>query len=254
MNETKNKTESVEITKMNNKNIKQLQILNGLKARIKKAIMGIGLLFGLGLISSCSGPSLIIDSIFSTPILLNQNFKVPYDIDENYVIGRVLSIDSDTDSNALTYRIANKDTNQGLFEIGASGGQLNLAPNRSLTANNNYPIWIEVSDGRNASTGMIEVNTGSGQPRITNHVFSVQEDISDTNVIGTVRGTDDGQLTYELLTEDNVLFEIGSDSGELSLSHGYSLDYDIKSSHQLVVGISDGEFSNMAMVRIDVGR
>ena len=94
-------------------------------------------------------------------------------------------------------------------------------------------------------------------PTINDQSFKTPENIADTVVIGKVLGEDVDQdvlifsITQNSSNSDSDLFEISS-SGELKLVAGGQLDYEQKSSHELIVKVSDGELSNTAKVIINV--
>ncbi|MEX0274498.1 MAG: BspA family leucine-rich repeat surface protein [Flavobacteriaceae bacterium] len=90
-------------------------------------------------------------------------------------------------------------------------------------------------------------------PVISAQAFSVQDNISDTVVIGTVKATDaDGDaLTFTIVTNSDALFEI-TDAGALSLASGKALDFSTKAQHSLGVSASDGTDSAEATITINV--
>ncbi|MEZ4808782.1 MAG: BspA family leucine-rich repeat surface protein [Allomuricauda sp.] len=90
-------------------------------------------------------------------------------------------------------------------------------------------------------------------PVIKAQTFTVQEDISDTAVIGTVVATDadKDKLTFSIKTDSSNLFEITT-AGALSLASGKTLDFAIAHSHSIVVSVSDGTASDNATITINV--
>lgn len=78
-------------------------------------------------------------------------------------------------------------------------------------------------------------------PTMQGRTFEVNEDISDTHIIGTMdaNDSDNDLLEFSIGTDDDNLFDITTD-GKLSLISGKSLDYSTKTSHAFTVEVSDG--------------
>jgi surface protein len=90
-------------------------------------------------------------------------------------------------------------------------------------------------------------------PVISAQVFSAQDNISDTVVIGTVKAADadEDALTFTIVTNSDALFEI-TDAGALSLASGKALDFSTKAIHTLGIGVSDGTDSAEATITVNV--
>lgn len=79
-------------------------------------------------------------------------------------------------------------------------------------------------------------------PSIEARTFSVNEDITDTHVIGIMEASDDENdvLIFEITQNDNAMFEIDSGTGSLSLADGMTLDFESSEAHMITVGVNDG--------------
>ena len=90
-------------------------------------------------------------------------------------------------------------------------------------------------------------------PVIIAQEFTVKEDITPADAIGTVTAsdTDKDALTFSIKTNDDDLFAITS-SGALTLAQGKSLDFATKAQHSITVEVSDGEDSATATITIKV--
>ncbi len=90
-------------------------------------------------------------------------------------------------------------------------------------------------------------------PVINDQSFTAAENIADTISIGTIEATDpDGDvLSFSITTNDGNLFEI-SETGELSLAEGRSLDFETSQNHTIGVQVSDGNASTAAVIGIQV--
>ncbi|NDV42243.1 Ig-like domain-containing protein [Flagellimonas sediminis] len=95
------------------------------------------------------------------------------------------------------------------------------------------------------------VNTA---PVVKDHSFSVKEDISDTQIVGTVTAKDEvdhDKITFSIRSNDDDLFEI-SPSGNLSLAPGKHLDFETAEEHTITIMAHDGIVGRYAKVTIAV--
>lgn len=183
----------------------------------------------------------------TAPVIAAQEFTAFEGISDTRPIGTVVA--SDADNDALTFSIKTNDND--LFEI-TTAGELSLAAGKQLniTTKEQHSITVEVSDGTDSASATITIKVTQTSPQNTAPEFTkdgefieftVQENISDMDVIGTVLATDaDGDvLTFSIKTNDNDLFEITA-TGELSLAAGKSLDFETTPGHNITVQVSDG--------------
>ncbi|RIV68451.1 BspA family leucine-rich repeat surface protein [Flagellimonas aequoris] len=208
-------------------------------------------LLAFAFVWSCSKDDSPTPAKNTVPVIAAQSFSVAADILDTQTIGTVVA--SDADKDALTFSIKTNDN--ALFAITTSG-VLSLAAGKSLATEPKaqYIITVEVTDGEDAATASITINVAhNAVPIIADQDFSVSEDISDEEIIGTVEATDadNDDLTFEITVNDNDLFEI-STSGELSLATGKNLDYETSEKHSITVSVSDGKASSEATVIITV--
>ena len=208
----------------------------------------------LAIAFSCQCPSPTTGPGNQAPSLANTNFTVSEAINDSHIIGTLGATDRDGD--ALTYQIITNDN--GLFEVKSNSGELSLASGRNLNFNSNQQhfIIVQVSDGNATATASVTIHVTDMNvaPSFTNHMFSVSESINDSHIIGTLGATDrDGDaLTYQIITNDNGLFEVKSNSGELSLASGRNLNFNSNQQHFIIVQVSDGNATATASVTIHV--
>ncbi|KAB5491848.1 MULTISPECIES: BspA family leucine-rich repeat surface protein [Flagellimonas] len=90
-------------------------------------------------------------------------------------------------------------------------------------------------------------------PVIAAQEFTVMEDITPADAIGTVVASDADKdaLTFSIKTNDNDLFAITA-AGALTLAQGKSLDFATKAQHAITVEVSDGEDTASATITIKV--
>ncbi len=93
-----------------------------------------------------------------------------------------------------------------------------------------------------------EVTIANEVPVAQNHTFQLDEE--ETDLLGSIGATDtDGDpLTYRILSGDVGHFTVGTTSGIIEVSS--PLDYEVKGSYNVDIGVSDGEDS--ITVTIDV--
>ena len=214
--------------------------------------------FSVGVVEAFFGgreffTTVIIDVVTNQyPIITNHLFTVSDNIRDTFVIGQVHAIDPE--GRVLNYTV-NKD--ESLFEIDFSTGDLSLAEGQSLDFDraSNHNLMITVIDRYISNTTTVTINVFSNQaPVIEDQTFMVIENIKDDEIIDIVLASDPeaDDLTYTLLRDDAHLFEINADNGEISLSEGKRLDYEMTKSHSFVVQVSDGDFSVTATMTVVV--
>ena len=173
------------------------------------------------------------------PIVEPQEFSVVESIDAAVEIGVVSATDPEGED--LMFTIVANDND--LFALSAKGA-LTLAEGKQLdfgTAQQ-HTITVGVTDGNSSVTADITITvTQDPLPTGDPQSFEADENIADTEVIGTVVAEDpEGQaLTFSIKTNDNDLFEI-TEGGELSLAAGMALDFETKDQHDIVVSVGDG--------------
>lgn len=191
------------------------------------------------------------------PKIAAQTFNVAENISDDVIIGDVKATDDDQDD--LTFNISTNDNN--LFEI-SSSGSLSLASGKSLdfSVKAQHHIVVTVSDGEDEANGNITINVTeiaavNQSPELEPQNFEAFEDISDTDIIGTVEATDaDGDnFTYSIAENDEELFEIDENTGELSLIQGRNLDFELSHEHTITILVTDGTSTSEASVTIVVG-
>ncbi|MHA7863054.1 BspA family leucine-rich repeat surface protein [Flagellimonas marinaquae] len=189
------------------------------------------------------------------PTADNQEFEVNEDIADDQVIGTVTATDPEEDT--LTFAITENDDD--LFVISESG-ELTLVEGTVLDFETkaNYTLTISVEDGVNlpvaiaVTVNLIDINEA---PIAEDQEFTVDEDITEQEVIGTVTATDpeEDALTFTITENDDDLFAI-SEGGELTLAEGMQLDFENKPEHSLTIEVSDGTNDPVTFaVTINVG-
>jgi hypothetical protein len=97
--------------------------------------------------------------------------------------------------------------------------------------------------GRGAFMGLPNSTNTNSNPIIENQSFTVNENAVNGNVFGTITATDAdaGTLAFSITSgNDNGYFALQS-TGELSVSDGSGLDFEVTSSFDLGVTVEDGQ-------------
>ena len=192
-------------------------------------------------------------AVNQAPIISNQTLFASETISDAEDIGQV--IPTDPENSALTFAIVTHDSNV-IFEL-SSNGVLSLSNGQSLDYDrmSNHFLVVSVFGGELSNTATVTVEVRSNQApilAITN--FRIAETIFETNVIGRIAAVPEGArevFTYQVVSNTN-LFELDTNSGDLSLVAGQFLDYERTNRHSLSVGVFDGELSNTLTISVEV--
>ncbi len=176
------------------------------------------------------------------------------------VVYTATTTDADTTGEAITYSLT--DDAGGLFEIDPNTGEVSLAPGQSLDFETDtaHSITIQSSDGTNTATHTVAITVDdvndNGQVFTSGTTATAAEDVADTDVLYTANATDadtTGEaITYALTDDAGGLFEIDSDTGEVSLAPGQSLDFETDTAHSITIQSSDGTNTATHTVAITV--
>lgn len=190
------------------------------------------------------------------PVIKAQSFAVAEDKAANTKIGIIAATDVNKDD--LTFKITKNDNN--LFAVNVSG-ELSIAANKSLDyeTQTKHEITVEVSDGKDKTSAVITINVtdvNENSPiTINDQSFTVSEDITDADLIGTLAINDtDGDLSsFSIESGDATNLFVLSNTGELRLASGKTLDYENNTTHTLNIKVSDSNgSSDNATVTINV--
>lgn len=202
--------------------------------------------------SSCSKDD--NEVVNTSPIINAQTFSVAENINDTFVIGKVVATDAENDK--LSFSIKTDTSNT--FEI-TREGNISLLANKTLDyeTTKSYTITVLVSDGTNQSTANITITVTNidenTAPVINAQTFTVAENINDTFEIGAILATDAeaNTLNFSITTNDAGLFEITND-GKLSLANGKTLDFETKTTHTITVEVTDGSLTANSTITINV--
>ncbi|WP_417800288.1 cadherin domain-containing protein [Tenacibaculum sp.] len=190
------------------------------------------------------------------PVIKAQSFTVAEDKAANTKIGVITATDVNKDD--LTFKITKNDNN--LFAVNVSG-ELSIAANKSLDyeTQTKHEITVEVSDDKDKTSAVITINVtdvNENSPiSIADQSFTVAENITNSDIIGTLNITDpDGDVSsFSIESGDATNLFVLSNTGELRLASGKTLDYETNTTHTLNIEVSDANgSSDTATVTINV--
>ncbi len=188
------------------------------------------------------------------PIVEDQEFTSSEQVDDVTIIGTVVA--TDPEEQPLTFSIAQNSND--LFEI-TNDGAISLTNGQALDfeTTTNHLLSVSVSDGEESTVAAITINVTDANenvaPTISEQSFTVAEDVTDTDEIGTVVASDTNgdMLTFSITQDEDVLFEI-TEVGVLSLRKGKALNFETKASHEITVRVSDGTLNATSSITINI--
>ncbi|WP_172435952.1 cadherin domain-containing protein [Sediminicola luteus] len=194
----------------------------------------------------------------TAPAVDAQTFNIAEDSASGTAIGTVIA--TDAESNTLSFSIKTNDDDA--FEIDEATGELSLSSTATIDfeTKNEYTIVVLVSDGTLETEATISIlvtdvaeNTA---PTVANTSFTINEGLAAAVVFGNINATDPDQgqsLNYSITTNSNGIFAI-SNTGDLSIASGMSVNYNTAASHTITVSVTDGIDTTTADITINVAK
>ena len=154
-----------------------------------------------------------------------------------------LANDSDVDGDSLV--ISNTTADVGAVSV--VNNQIQYTP--EANANGVATVTYTASDnngGTANSTVAITINPINDAPLVAEQSFSINEDATDSDIIGTIVATDNENqdLTYVLAGGDFALFSLNASSGILSVNGETPFDYETKAQYILNIQVTDNGTPN----------
>ena len=204
------------------------------------------LLFSFLIISACNDEHEIASNL--PPVMENQAFLISEGLTGTTTIGAVLA--SDPEQAALSFSIT--DDPSSLF-TNTTAGVLSITNAEGINADKQeqYTLTVAVTDGKLTTSATIIIQVVMVDPFIVAQSFTAKEGLPGGTAVGQVVGEANDPLTFSITQNDNGLFEITTD-GIIKLTTGKNLDFDVASSHTIVVQATDGKLSFSAAITIQV--
>ena len=190
------------------------------------------------------------------PLVKDQIFDVDENKRDNTWIGTVVANDDDS-TDMINYEIIFGNIDNA-FKIDRQTGKLSVNGDRKLNYENinQYHLWVQVSDGTNpvTATVIVNVNDKNDPPTVNNQVFSVEENLDNDTVIGTVSAKDDDDVdlrfSYEAVYENPPI--LIDPQGNIIIKDKARVDYETLKTVSLVVIVFDGEAEARATITVNI--
>ncbi|MDW7695126.1 cadherin domain-containing protein [Flammeovirgaceae bacterium SG7u.111] len=186
------------------------------------------------------------------PVMVAQSFSASEGASSGGVLGTVVA--TDPEGKALTFSITTNDN--GLFEI-STVGALSLATGKNLDFETaaSHTITVAVSDGDLETEAAMTINVTDidEAPSIAAQSFTVKEDVSGTDILGSIVATDPNgdNLTYTIDSKGSLTFALAN-VNDITLASGVTLDYEATKAYMFDVTVSDGTYSATAAMTVNV--
>ena len=214
----------------------------------KLTLFSILSIFGLLFIISCDDDS-------PAPLELTLNAIPAITIDENPNNGQVLAtLSGTTNQGDLAFSLTNQNP-AGAMAIDSQSGELTVADsslfdfeaNPTLTATGNVTAEGETK----SATITVNLNNVGDVITLSNFTFSIAENPSNGQVIGTVSGTIDvGTLTYSFISNPGSVAM--NSNGQITVTDASYFDYESVTTFTLPFKATDGSLETTSEVTINI--
>ncbi|MGY8836782.1 MAG: Ig-like domain-containing protein [Enterobacterales bacterium] len=180
--------------------------------------------------------TITITAVNDAPVANNDTATMAEDAAP--ILINVLANDTDSDGDSLVIASASAD----IGSVSIIGDKIQYTPATNI--NGLATVTYTVSDnngGTNTATVAITVTAVNDAPVASVQIFSINENATDGDIIGTVSASDieNQTLTYSLTGGDTALFEINSSSGVLSTAGESPFDFETTNQYILNITITD---------------
>ena len=180
--------------------------------------------------------AITITAVNDAPVANNDTATMAEDAAP--ILINVLANDSDEDGDSLVISAASAD----IGSVSVVGNQIQYTP--AANTNGLATVTYTVSDnngGTNTATVAITITEVNDAPVASIQSFSISENATDGDIIGTVSASDieNQTLTYSLTGGDTASFEINSSFGVLSTVGESPFDFETTNQYILNVTITD---------------
>ena len=183
-------------------------------------------------------------------------------LNENSLAGSLVHSVGATDPDAtatLVYSVTG-GSGAGVFDMNASSGVITVADVEVLDFEsiNGFTLTIQVSDGLFSTDAEININlvNVNEPPAVDDGSVTIAENTSDATVVYVLQGTDpdDGQTLHYSIAGGNIAdaFTLDEVTGIISVNNNIAVDFENYPQFMLTVTVTDGEFSDDALLLINV--
>lgn len=190
----------------------------------------------------------------TSPVVNDAVMAVDEDAAASTVIGNVGATDVDLIS-PLEYSIIGGNVDDA-FSIDQSGN-ISLQGALDFEVQDSYDLIVRVTDNVNAAdtaTITVNLNNINDAPVFGDAVLSVAENSAAGTVVGTVQASDQDMdvIGFAIVAGDQEGFFAIDANGEITTTENAVLNFEARSSYQLVVEITDGALTTQKAVTVNV--
>ena len=214
-------------------------------------------------------PVTLVD-VNEKPEIITKTIEVVENAPKNTVVDTIKAEDIDRYDSVLTYTLV--EDKSGCFDLSIRGVvtvKSNSCPALDYEKNSELPIIVKVTDRGTSGKGVkdvlfdidtivVKVKDINEAPKLDDKTITVKEDTPVGTVVDRLVAKDPdtnpkyNKLTYTVIGGDTATFKVDPQTGDVILKD--TLDYELKAHHyKLVVRVDDGEFSDTATLKIDIG-
>lgn len=195
----------------------------------------------------------INDAENPVPVTINLNDVMEWSIqdltasiDENPTDGQVVGTIPVSGSGTFSFSITSQSP-AGALSIDASTGELSVVdPNLfDYEANPVITANILVDDGTFTATAIATINLNDVDEIVVQEAnFTMDENPSSGDVIGTIQATSSGSLTYTITYQNPAgAFSIDQSTGELSVADETLFDHEVNPNMLATISVDNGTYS-----------
>ena len=195
--------------------------------------------------SAQASVTLIVHAIADLPVAAADSYTVDEDVTLFKLVGdgdHLLSNDSDADGDSLTVNTTPIfNVSNGSLTL-VNDGSFTYIPNSEFNGADSFTYQINDGHGGTAQASVsLTIQAVNDAPIATNQAFSIDEDKTDGDTVGTVVASDKegDSLSYTLTAGDTTLFNISPTTGVMTLAGTQPLDFETNSQHNVTVTITD---------------
>jgi uncharacterized delta-60 repeat protein len=198
--------------------------------------------------------TITVNAVNDAPVADVDNYTVNEDSVLTKLVtdgDQLLSNDNDVDGDPLTVNTSPVTApNSGNLALN-SDGSFTYTPNAEFNGSDSFTYQITDGNGENGQAQVnITVDAVNDKPDATDQSFSIDEDKTDGDNVGTVLASDieGDSLSFAIIGGDASLFSIGSSSGQITVNGTTPLNFENLTQHALSIDITDDGSPNQSTV------
>ena len=201
--------------------------------------------------------ALIVNPINDSPVAVDDSYTFDEDTTLTKLVGdsdNLLDNDDDVDGDSLTVTLVSGVSSNGSLTLNANGS-FSYTPEPNFNGTDSFTYRIDDSHGGTAQANVnLTISAANDAPIVEDQSFSVDEDKTEGDVVGSVIASDieNNTLDYSLTAGDTHLFNIDSSSGAITVKGTTPLDFETNDQHIVTVTITDDGSPTIAFTDITV--